>query len=365
MTKLDRAFKFGAGRYIQQPDALCIAGEEIAAFGKRIWLVGGKTALSVAREKLEASLKAAGLEYEFCEYNGYNTREKCQEFGAHCRDEHFDVVVGVGGGRIMDLCKGVAHQAGLPVVTIPTQSATCAAYTPMSVLYTQDGAAFGTVGGNYYHDFEVSLLIVDETLMIHQPPRYAASGMLDVMAKYIEIQNGHSTIQFDTFNVELYTAYVLAKYIYGVLESTCLKVYSDIENHILSKEVHDFLFINFAITGMISGISKALGQTALAHEMYYLVRMKFTQEAKDFLHGEIVGACLIMQLVYNRQEEQVPAFQQFMKTMNMPTTLREMGIPETDENKHLVYDYLKDTIFVTDTEENKQALWNSVLAICG
>lgn len=361
---LDRAFKFGAGRYIQQPDALSIAGEEIAAFGKKIWLVGGPTALSLTQEKLEVSLKKAGLEYEFCEYGGYNTMEKCEEFGTYCRENHFDVVVGVGGGKIMDLCKGVAHQAGLPVVTIPTQAATCAAYTPMSVLYRENGAAFGTVGGNYYHMYEVSLLIIDETIMIHQPPRYVASGMLDVMAKFIEIQNGHPDIQFNTFNVELYTAYVLAKYIYGVLESTALKVYSDVENHILSKEVHDFLFINFAVTGMISGISKALGQTALAHEMYYVVRMNYTQEAKEFLHGEIVGACLIMQLVYNRQADQVPAFKKFMRTMHMPTALREMGIPETEENKQQIYNYLKDTIFVEDTPENKQALWNSVLAIC-
>lgn len=184
---LDRAFKFGAGRYIQQPDALSIAGEEIAAFGKKIWLVGGPTALSLTQEKLEVSLKKAGLEYEFCEYGGYNTMEKCEEFGTYCRENHFDVVVGVGGGKIMDLCKGVAHQAGLPVVTIPTQAATCAAYTPMSVLYRENGAAFGTVGGNYYHLYEVSLLIIDETIMIHQPPRYVASGMLDVMAKFIEI----------------------------------------------------------------------------------------------------------------------------------------------------------------------------------
>ena len=45
-------------------------------------------------------------------------------------------------------------------------------------------------------------------------------------------------------------------------------------------------------------------------------------------------------------------------------TVHEMGIPETEENKQQIYNYLKDTIFVEDTPENKQALWNSVLAIC-
>ena len=82
-------------------------------------------------------------------------------------------MVGVGGGKIMDLAKSIAHMAELPVVNIPTQAATCAAYTPMSVMYTEEGAAYGTVGGNFYHDYEVSAVIIDETVMIHQPPRYA------------------------------------------------------------------------------------------------------------------------------------------------------------------------------------------------
>lgn len=361
---LDRAFKLGAGRYIQQPDAIQLAGEEISRFGRKVWLVGGKTALSLTRDTLSVRLADAGCRYEFCEYNGYTTRDKCAQYGAYCRDHGFDVVVGVGGGRIMDLCKGVAHEAGLPVVTIPTQAATCAAYTPMSVMYNEQGGALGTAGGNFYHAVEVAAVIVDETIMIHQPPRYAASGMLDSMAKYIEIQNGYPAIEFDTFTFELYTAYTLSHYIYGILEKNCLQVYADIQNHMLSKAVHDFLFINFAVTGLISGISKALGQTALAHEMYYAARMMFTQEAKDYLHGEIVGAALILQLCYNRQDDQVPAFTRFMKTMNMPTTLSEMGIPETPENRKRILDYLSTTLFVTDTPENRAALQRGVDAIC-
>lgn len=363
--KLDDAFKFGSGRYIQQPDALQLSGSEIARFGEKAFVIGGATALKLVRPMLCKTLEEAGCTYELTVYKGYTTREKSAELGAYCVSGGFDVVVGVGGGRIMDLSKAIAHNAGLPVVTIPTQAATCAAYTPMSVMYTANGGALGTANGNFYHDYEMSAVLVDETIMIHQPPRYVASGMLDIMAKYIEIQNGHPDIQFDTFNVELYTAYVLSKYVYGILKKNCLKIYSDVENHVLSKEVHDFLFINFAVTGMISGISKALGQTALAHEMYYCARMMFTQESLGFLHGEIVGTSLILQLAYNRQQDQIPAFRDFMKKMGMPITLSELGIPETAENKQRIFDYLSSTMFVDRTEENLKVLHKAIEEICG
>ncbi len=363
-TKLDVAFKFGAGRYIQEPDAILLAGKEIKRFGSHVLVIGGPTAIEIVREPLVRSLCDAGVSYEIVIYDGYNTREAANKYAMFCRENHCDVVVGVGGGRIMDLAKSIAHVSEKPVVNIPTQAATCAAYTPMSVMYTEEGAAYGTVGGNFYHDYEVSAVIIDETIMVHQPPRYAAAGILDAMAKFIEVQHGHSNIVFDEFNIELYSAYYLSQYTYEILERTCLKVYEDIKEHKLTKEVHDFLFINFALTSIISGVSKAFGQTALAHEMYYCARMFFTKESLEYLHGEIVGAFLILQLYYNGTPEKVPAFKEFMKRMKMPVTLKELGIPKTEENVQKIFDYLCSTPFVEDKEENHMKLMEAVKAVC-
>lgn len=362
-TKTDAAFKFGAGRYIQEPGAIGLAGNEISRLGKRAFILGGSKALSTVEKQLSKSLQDADIRYEYKVYDGYTTHETAKRYAGYCREKQFEVVVGAGGGRIMDLAKAIAHYAKLPVINIPTQAATCAAFTPMSVMYTKEGAALGTAGGNFYHTGEVSAVIVDETIMLYQPPRYAASGILDAMAKFIEIQNGRPEMNFSDLGIELYTAYTLAAYIYDILEKNCLTIYSDIENHELSKAVHDFLFINFAVTGIISGSSKALGQTALAHEMYYAARIFFTREALGFLHGEIVGTSLILQLYYNRTPEKIPAFKAFMKKMNMPLTLSGLGITETDENCGKIFDYLCSTQFVTDNEDNHKILKEAIRQI--
>ena len=361
---MDAAYKLGAGRYIQMPGALKLAGKEIGRYGTRVLIIGGPTALSIVEDTLREKLDESRLEYEFRTYNGYTDRETAAALAQYVREQGFEVVAGAGGGRIMDLAKAVAHLAKTPVVTIPTSAATCAAYTPMSVMYTKEGAALGTAGGNFYHDYEVSAVLVDEEIMIRQPPRYAAAGMLDSMAKFIEIQNGHAKVDENTFSLEMDTAYTLAAYIYRILERNCLKIYADIQNHRLTKEVHDFLYINFVLTGFISGSSKALGQTALAHEMYYAARMFFTEEAQSYLHGEIVGTSLILQLSYNRTEERIPMFKEFMRRMNMPVTLGQLGIPETAQNRQKIYQYLASTDFVEDTAENRRILKKAVEAVC-
>ena len=88
---------------------------------------------------------------EFVVYPGYNTREAANHYAAYCTKNSFDVVVGVRGQK--DHCglskRAFAHMAELPVVNIPTQAATCAAYTPMSVMYTEEGGICSTVGGNF------------------------------------------------------------------------------------------------------------------------------------------------------------------------------------------------------------------------
>lgn len=103
--KLDDAFKFGSGRYIQQPDALKLSGSEIARFGEKAFVIGGATALELVRPMLCKTLEEAGCTYELTVYKGYTTREKSAELGAYCVSGGFDVVVGVGGGRIMDLSR--------------------------------------------------------------------------------------------------------------------------------------------------------------------------------------------------------------------------------------------------------------------
>ena len=113
----------------------------------------------------------------------------------------------------MDLVKAAAFGLGIPIVAIPTQAATCAAYSPLSVLYTPEGHS-----DNYIHfEYEVNAIIVDNQVMLTQSPRLLASGILDGMAKYIEIATLHPKVLDGNTSIARNSAFYMAKYTYDVL----------------------------------------------------------------------------------------------------------------------------------------------------
>ena len=93
----------------------------------------------------------------------------------------------------------------------------------------------------------------------------------------------------------------------------------------------NIIFLCIPVTGMIRGISKGFGQSAIAHEMYYQLRTNFTKEALNYLHGEVVAIGLLTQLYYNQTPEHVEKFKNIMIDMNMPVTLNEIGIQSVAE----------------------------------
>lgn len=351
--KLDNAFKFGAGRYIQESGALASAAAEAKRLGKKALIIAGPRAWAATEGKIEKSLNEAGFPFELSIYGGQNTYEQAKEHALQALTSGCDMIIGVGGGRIMDQAKATAHFAGsLPVMQIPTSTGTCAAYAPLSVMYTAEGASLGSLR----YDHEVSCILVDMDVICKQPPRYAASGIMDGMAKLIEIQNGRDHIDPSEVSIGLFTAYSLATMTYAMFEKEAHQACRDIAEGKLTKAVEDITFLSIAITGVISGVSKGFGQSALGHEAYELIRTFFTQEAKDYLHGEIVAVGNCLQLAFNGHPEQIIPYQEFMKSMDMPLTLEDIGIDPKSPKMEDLFQNLFHSPFMEPTAENEAKL---------
>ena len=58
---------------------------------------------------------------------------------ALARDNGCDIIVGVGGGKVLDTAKAVAYYLESPVIICPTIASTDAPCSALSVLYTDDG----------------------------------------------------------------------------------------------------------------------------------------------------------------------------------------------------------------------------------
>ena len=109
--KLDNAYKFGAGRYLQEAGALNLLGGEVARLGKKALVIAGPRAWAATEGKAEKSLKDAGVEFELSLYPDQNTYERAKEHALQALTTGCQVIVGVGGGRIGDS----VHPAILPI----------------------------------------------------------------------------------------------------------------------------------------------------------------------------------------------------------------------------------------------------------
>jgi len=84
-----------------------------------------------------------------------------------------------GGGKALDTAKATAAKVRAPCVTLPTSAATCAAYTPLSILHEDDG----TYVESRRLDQPVEALLLDLDLLAAAPPRLLAAGMADAAAR--------------------------------------------------------------------------------------------------------------------------------------------------------------------------------------
>lgn len=339
--------KFGCGRYIQEPNATKVIGREAKMLGAgKVLIVAGKKAWALAGARIEASLKDAGVDMELfflltdCTYETLEYLEKTL-----VPEKKPDVVIGVGGGKVMDMAKATSCRTGLPIITCPTSTATFNCWSAMSVMYTPEHKPLDRI----WRETEIDCAIVDTQILVESPAKLFASGVADCFAKYIE-----TGMMMDSFNLlntpaDMYTSKILAGLTNEITLNKGEKAYRDVQNHVLSQEVEDCVFAVVATTAMAAAAnynnkkalisSRGLKGCAFAHALYYAVRMEFTEECWSYLHGEIVGlGCRAAMVSYGRSEFECKNFNRFMDALDQPKTLRELGIDTTDENMERLVD---------------------------
>ena len=57
----------------------------------------------------------------------------------------------------------------------------------------------------------------------------------------------------------------MAKYTYDVLKQKGEKAVADLKAGIWTKDLHDIIYVNIALTGIVSALMQGKGQTALGH----------------------------------------------------------------------------------------------------
>jgi glycerol dehydrogenase-like iron-containing ADH family enzyme len=301
------------GRVLEQ------MGETIARLGCRPLCVGGEQTLQVISPRLKPILKAQNLTIAQASYGADCSETALMSLKQAATAHQADLIIGIGGGKALDAAKLLAYQCKLPIVTIPTSGATCAAWTALSNVYSEQGAFLYDVALAKCPD----LLILDYDLIATAPKRTLVAGIGDAIAKWYEasISSGHSDQTFLIAAVQ--QARVLRDILFQKSAIALAEPGSD-----LWREVVDAAVL---MAGVIGGIGGAQCRTVAAHAVHN--GLTHLLESHGTLHGEKVAFGILVQL---RLEEMIQGSQlaatarqqllKFYSEIGLPQTLMDLGL---------------------------------------
>ncbi|MCS6781635.1 MAG: iron-containing alcohol dehydrogenase [Gloeomargarita sp. SKYBB_i_bin120] len=289
-------------------------GERLQALARRWLLVGGPTALSLVWPQL----RAAGVEPVQVAVVQECTEAVRQEGGQTVVTARLEGVLACGGGKALDAGKLIAHDQGLPVVTIPTSGATCAAWTALSNIYSPQGA--------FQYDVPLracpELLLLDYDLVQTAPVRTLVAGIGDALAKWYEasVSAGQSTETPVVMAVQ--QARVLRDLLLQKAAAALAQPGSAVWEQVVDATV--------LMAGLIGGLGGAPCRTVAAHAVHNgLTHWPVTHR---WLHGEKVAFGILVQLRLEEMQGQQLAgvartqLLTLYQQIGLPCTLADLGL---------------------------------------
>jgi glycerol dehydrogenase-like iron-containing ADH family enzyme len=300
-------------------NALAEASEQIVRLGRRPLVVSGQSIQQLSQ--LQVLFERADLEIVTANYTPDCCEASLDRLTESVTQHQADLIIGVGGGKCLDTAKLLADRCKLPVVTIPTSGATCAAWTALSNIYSESGAFLYDVSLPKCPD----LLILDYSIVATAPQRMLVAGIGDAIAKWYEaaVSSGHSA------QTLLIAAVQQARVLRDILFQKSAAAIAQ-PGGADWQEVVDATIL---LAGVIGGLGGAQCRTVAAHAVHNgLTHLPGSHHA---LHGEKVAYGILVQL---RLEEMLQGNQlaatarqqllDFYTEIGLPKTLAELGLNE-------------------------------------
>ena len=294
------------------------AGNAIAFLGNRPLIVGGDRTLKATLPRLQSVLAAQQLDASTANYGSDCSEAGLATMRAAAKAHQADLIIGVGGGKALDAAKLLAYQCHLPVVTIPTCAATCAAWTALSNVYSEQGA--------FLYDVSLencpNLLLLDYDLIATAPTYTLVAGIGDAIAKWYEASvssgNSEQTLIVSAVQQARVLRDILFQKSAAALQSPGSAVW---------KEVVDATVL---LAGVIGGLGGAECRTVAAHAVHNGLTHLSVHSS---IHGEKVAYGILVQL---RLEEMVQGNQlaatsrqqllKFYTEIGLPQKLSDLGL---------------------------------------
>jgi alcohol dehydrogenase class IV len=290
-----------------------LTGEEAKRLGGRTVLIVTSPGM-VHRPHLKQtadSLKKHKLRYDvFSEVTPEPPIEDAYRCVAVAREKGLDLLVGLGGGSVMDVAKKAAADLSLPKIMVPTTAGTGSEVTHESVLKV-DGKKRAFVEAGLTAD----VAIVDPNLCNTMSKRLTASSGMDALAHAVECYESRKSNP--------------------IAKTLALEAYNLIKNNLMQAVKGDTqAMVNLSLGSMMAGMAFGNSGTTLGHALSYPL------SNRGVPHGEAVAMVLPYALEFNGSDLAfAKKLRKFVRTIELQWDARwdanEMAAEVMEDKRHL------------------------------
>lgn len=229
------------------------------------------------------------------------------------RDKGNDLVISIGGGRVLDLGKYAATRAQVNYISIPTSPSNDALCSPVSVL-KNDGLT---------ESLNVNMpigILVDTNMLIHAPETHIRAGVGDLLAKFSSIADWKLAYHSGKDRLDDFAASIALSGAQLIFESfNCSRV-----------ELKDPAFLEKLVNGLIlAGIAMNIAGSSrpcsgAEHKISHAIDALYPNTS---LHGLQVAFGTLFAMCMRK--ENIGPFIGAYKAIGLPMTHQELGL--TDE----------------------------------
>ena len=309
-------------RYTQGKNATAALGTEMIGLGLNgpALVVASRAPIRLLSETWKVTFAEAGIAFAVHEFGGECSLAEIERIKQSAKQHKSQVIVGAGGGKVLDAARAVAADLNLPIVNCPTVASSDSPCSALSVIYSDDGV----VQGSRFHRKNADLVLVDTQVIALSPPRLLVAGMGDALATWFEaktcfdggvknLRGGLSTL----------SALALAKLCYETLLADGADALRSVQTQVVTPALERLVEANT----LLSGIGFESSGLAAAHAIHN--GLTTARATHDYLHGEKVAFGLLTQLVLEGQPRSVlDRVFYFATDVGLPITLAEIGLLE-------------------------------------
>jgi len=308
----------GPRRYVQGPGAIELLGELTEGFSRRPLVIVDRDVLPLVQSSLDRAF--AGRDRRILPFHGEVTRAAIAALAEAGRGAEADLVIGMGGGKGLDVAKGAALQLGLPFAAAPTIASNDSPTGRTMAIYDQDHAliAIEAIAESPL------LVVVDTALIANAPARFLRAGMGDALAKKFEVERAMLDGAGNFFDGRAtLTVRAIADACYRTLREHGEAAMRAAERHVPDEAFEAVVEANV----LMAGLSWESGGLSYAHAVVRgLVKARGAAPA---LHGDHVAYGALVQLaIEGRDDATILDLMQWSRSVGLPARLEDMGMTD-------------------------------------